>query len=134
VETTIIEMRTGREPSVTDLTAELVNFCQDRGDGLLNVFAPHATAGLAVIEVHSGTEEDLLATINELLPRTNDWVHRHGASGHGGDHVLPALIAPSLTIPVIGGRPALGTWQSVVLVDPNRDNSNRQVRLSFLPG
>jgi secondary thiamine-phosphate synthase enzyme len=134
VDTTTIELRTGREPSVTDLTEEVARFCRHRGDGLLNVFAPHATAGLALIEIHSGTEEDLLATLSRLLPRTQEWAHRHGSIGHGGDHVLPALVAPSLTIPVLGGRLALGTWQSVVLVDPNRDNPARQIRLSFLPG
>jgi secondary thiamine-phosphate synthase enzyme len=112
----------------------VVEFCRGKGDGLVNVFAPHATAGLAVIETGSGAEEDLLATLEELLPRSRQYVHRHGSPGHGGDHVLPALISPSLTIPVLDGRPTLGTWQSVVLVDPNRDNSRRQLRLSFVAG
>lgn len=111
----------------------MVEFCRGKGDGLVNVFAPHATAGLALIETGSGAEEDLLATLGELLPRSRQYVHRHGSPGHGGDHVLPALISPSLTIPVLDGQLTLGTWQSVVLVDPNCDNSLRQLRLSFLP-
>ncbi|HJU51013.1 MAG TPA: YjbQ family protein [Acidimicrobiia bacterium] len=121
-------------PTVVDITHRVVEFCRGKGDGLVNVFAPHATAGLALIETGSGAEEDLLATLEELLPRSRQYVHRHGSPGHGGDHVLPALISPSLTIPVINGRPTLGTWQSVVLVDPNRDNSVRQLRLTFLAG
>ncbi|CAN5313646.1 secondary thiamine-phosphate synthase enzyme YjbQ [soil metagenome] len=134
METKIVEYRTGSEPAVIDLSDAVVAFCRDKGDGLLNVFAAHATAGVAVIEIGSGTEEDLLATLQQLLPRSYSWRHQHGAIGHGGDHVLPALVSPSLTIPVVGGRPALGTWQSVVLVDPNRDNPVRQIRLSFVGG
>ena len=107
---------------------------QDSSEGLVNVFAPHATAGIALIETGSGTEKDLDATIERLLPRDDIYVHRHGSKGHGGDHVMPAFIAPSLNIPVIGGRLALGTWQSVVFVDPNRDNPERNVRLSFIAG
>jgi secondary thiamine-phosphate synthase enzyme len=134
METITVELRTGGDPAVVDITAHLEGFCRGRGDGLVNAFTPHATAGLALIETGSGTEADLLATLDRLLPRDHGWVHRHGSAGHGADHVLPAIVTPSLTIPVVGGRPALGTWQSLVLVDPNRDNPRRAVRLSFLPG
>jgi secondary thiamine-phosphate synthase enzyme len=119
---------------VTDLTGAVVRFCQGRGDGLLHVFAPHATAGLALLEVGSGTESDLADTLDRLLPRDDRYRHRHGATGHGADHVLPALVSPSVTVPVLDGRPMLGTWQSIVLVDTNGDNPERMVRLSFLPG
>lgn len=119
---------------VTDLTPELESFCRDRGDGLLHVFAPHATAGLALIELGSGTESDLADLVDRLLPRDDRYRHRHGSIGHGGDHVLPALISPSIVLPVLDGRVRLGTWQSVVLVDPNRDNPRRTLRLSFLSG
>jgi secondary thiamine-phosphate synthase enzyme len=104
------------------------------GDGLLHVFVPHATAGLVVIELGSGTERDVMAALDALLPRDDRWVHRHGSRGHGADHVLPLLAGPSLTVPVVGGRLALGTWQSIALVDSNADNDDRRVRLSFLPG
>ena len=120
--------------TVVDLTAEVEQFCAARGDGLVNVFAPHATAGLALIEVGSGSEHDLEETLHRLLPRDDRYRHRHGAQGHGADHVLPALVSPSLTVPVLGGRLLLGTWQSIVLVDANRDNPSRQVRLSFIAG
>lgn len=119
---------------VTDLTDEVVRFCSGRGDGLLSVFAPHATAGLALLETGAGSEADLEELVLRLLPRDDRYRHRHGSPGHGGDHVLPALVSPSLVLPVIGGRPALGAWQSVVLVDPNDDNPLRSVRLSFLAG
>ena len=119
---------------VTDLTHEVSAFCRDRGDGLLQVFVPHATAGVALIETGSGTEPDLADALARLLPRDDVYRHRHGSRGHGGDHVLPAFVSPSMTVPVIDGRPMLGTWQSVVLVDPNLDNPVRTVRLSFLPG
>ena len=115
-----------------DLTRDVQRFAAQGGDGLVNVFVPHATAGVAVIETGSGTEEDLAAAIERLLPRSERYVHSHGSPGHGADHVLPAFVAPSVTIPVIGGRPQLGTWQSVVLVDTNRDNPQRKVRFSFL--
>ena len=119
---------------VMDITGHVERFIADEtGDGLVHVFAPHATAGLALIETGSGTEADLEATIERLLPREDIYVHRHGSKGHGGDHVLPAFVSPSLIVPVIGGKPALGTWQSVVFVDPNADNPERQLRLSFLP-
>ena len=123
---------TGR--TVLDLTGEVERFCASHGDGLVNVFAPHATAGLALMEVGSGSEGDLQQALGRLLPRDDRYVHRHGAEGHGADHLLPAVVSPSLSIPVLGGKAQLGTWQSVVLVDTNGDNPRRQVRLSFLDG
>jgi secondary thiamine-phosphate synthase enzyme len=123
---------TGR--TVIDLTDDLHRYCRHHGDGLANAFAPHATAGLALMEVGSGSEVDLEGTLAHLLPRDDRYVHRHGATGHGADHVLPVFISPSVTIPVLGGRPLLGTWQSLVLVDTNGDNPRRQVRLSFIDG
>jgi secondary thiamine-phosphate synthase enzyme len=119
---------------VTDITGEVAAFVRDQPDGLVNVFVPHATAGLALIETGSGTEADLGATLERILPREDVYRHRHGSVGHGGDHVLPAFVSPSLTLPVLGGEAALGTWQSIVLVDPNVDNRTRTVRLSFIPG
>jgi len=122
---------------IRDLTAECEAFVVEAsggGDGLLHVFVPHATAGVVAMELGSGSEEDLMATLDELLPRDDRWVHRHGSRGHGADHVLPLLAGPSLTIPAVGGRLALGTWQSIALVDPNPDNAERRVRLTFLPG
>jgi secondary thiamine-phosphate synthase enzyme len=127
-----IEVRTGSRPDVHDITAECERFVS--GDGLLNVFVPHATAGVAVLETGAGSDDDLLAAIDELLPRDGRWRHAHGSPGHGRDHVLPAFVAPSLTVPVLGGRLQLGTWQSVCLVDTNVDNPVRTVRLTFLPG
>ena len=118
---------------VVDLTAEVRAFAaQAGGDGLLDVFVPHATAGVALIETGSGSEADLEQALEHLLPRDDRYVHRHGSTGHGGDHLLPAFVSPSLIVPVIDGKLALGVWQSVVLVDPNRDNDERTVRLSFL--
>ena len=119
---------------LVDLTDAVAALCGPLGDGLVNVFAPHATVGLALIEVGAGSEPDLEAALERLLPRDDRYVHRHGSPGHGADHLLPALLSPSVTIPVLGGRPALGIWQHVVLVDLNRDNPTRQVRLSFLAG
>lgn len=119
---------------ITDLTAEVARFCVARGDGLVNVFAPHATAGLAIIETGAGSDLDLALTLENLLPRDERYTHRHGSSGHGRDHVLPAFISPSMTIPVFGGELALGTWQSIVLVDTNGDNPHRTVRVSFIAG
>jgi secondary thiamine-phosphate synthase enzyme len=127
-----IEVRTGSRPDVHDITAECERFVS--GDGLLNVFVPHATAGVAVLETGAGSDDDLLAAIDELLPRDGRWRHAHGSPGHGRDHVLPAFVAPSLTVPVLDGRLQLGTWQSVCLVDTNVDNPVRTVRLTFLPG
>ncbi len=119
---------------ITDLTVEFERFCAHHDDGLLSAFAPHATAGLALLEVGSGSEHDLMEALARLLPRDDRYGHRHGAAGHGADHVLPALVSPSLTIPVLAGTMQVGTWQSVVLVDTNSDNAHRQVRLSFLSG
>lgn len=130
-----LTVETGSEPTVVDLTHECARFVADRGDGLLSVFIPHATAGVAIIEVGAGSDRDLLAAIDDLLPaRSEKWNHQHGAPGHGRDHVVPGFISPSVTIPVIGGELALGTWQSVALVDSNGDNPRRRVRLSFLGG
>ncbi len=133
METTEIEVDTSAR-QVADLTAAVGEFCRRRGDGLVNVFVPHATAGIALIEVGSGTERDLIAALGRLLPRDERYRHAHGSAGHGADHVLPALVSPSLTLPVIDGRVALGTWQSIVLVDLNADNPRRRARLTFLPG
>ena len=131
---TVITVRTGSSPSVRDITAEADEFVAGRGDGLLHVFVPHATAGVAIIETGAGSDDDLLAALDELLPTDDRWRHRHGSPGHGRDHVLPALCPPYATVPVVGGRLALGTWQSICLVDLNGDNPVRQVRLSFLAG
>ena len=128
-----ITVRTG-STLVSDLTGEAERFCAGRGDGLLSVFVPHATAGLALIETGSVSESDLAGAVDRLRPREDVYRHRHGSRGHGRDHVLPAFVAPSLVVPVLGGRMALGTWQSLVLVDSNGDNPVRQVRFSFLPG
>jgi len=118
---------------VVDVTEDVARFAAEQeGDGLLHVFVPHATAGLAVIETGAGSDDDLLTAIDDLLPAEEKWRHRHGSPGHGRDHVLPAWIPPYATLPVIGGRIALGTWQSICLVDPNGDNPTRQVRFSFL--
>ena len=119
---------------LVDITADVRAFCQGRGSGLIHVFVPHATAGVALMETGAGSEDDLLEALDRLVPRDDRWRHRHGSFGHGADHVLPALIAPFTVIPVVNGEPALGTWQSVVLVDLNTDNPRRTVRLSFLPG
>lgn len=119
---------------LVDLTQDIRAFCGPLGHGLCNVFAPHATAGLAMIETGAGSEDDLEGLLDRLLPRDDRYRHRHGSPGHGADHLLPALLAPSLVLPVEDGRPQLGTWQHVVLVDLNADNPRRRVRLSFLPG
>lgn len=117
---------------LVDLTAELRQFCSGSGDGLCNIFVPHATAGLAIIETGAGSDTDLVDALERLLPRDDRYRHAHGSPGHGADHVLPGIVSPSVTVPVAGGIPLLGTWQSVVLVDLNRDNPRRTVRLSFL--
>jgi secondary thiamine-phosphate synthase enzyme len=126
-------IRTG-EGLVTDLTDRLADFCRGRGDGLTNVFAPHATAGLALMEVDAGSEEDLAEAIDRLFPLGAPYRHQHGTPGHGRDHIVPCFIAPSITIPVENGAPLLGRWQSLVLVDTNRDNPTRRVRFTFLAG
>ncbi|RKR87468.1 secondary thiamine-phosphate synthase enzyme [Micromonospora pisi] len=131
--TEVITVRTGSRPTVRDITREAERFLDGQGDGLLHVFVPHATAGLAIIETGSGSDEDLLTALDELLPTDDRWRHRHGSPGHGRDHVMPAFVPPYATLPVLGGRLALGTWQSICLVDPNGDNPTRQVRFSFLP-
>ncbi len=119
---------------VVDVTDVLQRFAAEHGgDGLLHAFVPHATAGLALMETGSGSEDDLEEVLERLLPRDDRYVHRHGSTGHGGDHLLPVFVSPSLTLPVLGGSPALGTWQSVVVVDPNRENDRRGLRLSFVP-
>jgi secondary thiamine-phosphate synthase enzyme len=130
----VVTVRTGSRSTVTDITSEAAQFVHGHGDGLLHVFVPHATAGVAIIETGAGSDADLLAAIDTLLPADQRWRHRHGSPGHGRDHVLPAFVAPYATVPVIGGQLALGTWQSVCLVDTNADNPTRQVRFSLLTG
>ncbi len=124
--------RTGGRETVLDLTHDCASFAADRGDGLLHVFVPHATAGIAVLETGAGSDDDLLAALGDLLPADDRWRHRHGSPGHGRSHVMPALVPPYATVPVLDGRLALGTWQSICLVDLNVDNADREVRLSFL--
>ncbi len=130
----VIDVHTGATEVVHDLTTACAAFVRPEGDGLLHVFVPHATAGVAVIETGAGSDDDLLAALRDLLPADDRWGHRHGSRGHGRSHVLPALVPPYATVPVLGGRLALGTWQSICLVDLNVDNPDRQVRLSFLAG
>lgn len=129
----MLDIDTGQR-RIIDLTDAVHSFCGSRGDGLCNVFVPHATAGVAIIETGAGSDDDLVDTLERLLPRDDRYRHSHGSPGHGADHVLPALVSPSVTLPVQGGRPLLGTWQSIVLVDLNRDNPHRKVRLSFIAG
>jgi secondary thiamine-phosphate synthase enzyme len=133
VDSNVLDVDTAQR-TTADLTAEVKAFCAGRGDGLCNVFVPHATAGVAIIETSAGSDHDLIDTLERLLPRDDRYRHAHGSPGHGADHVLPAIVSPSVTLPVQGGRPMLGTWQSVVLVDLNRDNPRRSVRLSFVDG
>ncbi|MEU0672289.1 secondary thiamine-phosphate synthase enzyme YjbQ [Streptomyces sp. NPDC006172] len=131
----VLHIASGSRESVVDLTRDCEEFLREDAagrDGLLNVFVPHATAGIAVIETGAGSDDDLLAALHTLLPADDRWQHRHGSPGHGRDHVLPAFVPPHATLPVVNGRLQLGTWQSVCLVDTNKDNVNRQVRLSFL--
>jgi secondary thiamine-phosphate synthase enzyme len=135
MKTTTFDVHTGRTPVVADITGQCDQFARQAaggGDGLLHVFVPHATAGLALLELGSGSDADLLTVLAELLPADDRWRHAHGARGHGRSHVLPAFLRPDATVPVVAGRLALGTWQSVALVDLNVDNADRQVRLSFL--
>jgi secondary thiamine-phosphate synthase enzyme len=131
-----IEVRTGRDRGFFDLTSSCRRFLSDAEaeDGLLSVFVPHATAGVVILELGAGSDDDALATLDRLLPRDDRWIHRHGSAGHGADHVLPLIAAPSITVPVVAGELVLGTWQSIALLDPNQDNAVRTVRLSFLAG
>jgi secondary thiamine-phosphate synthase enzyme len=134
MKTTVIDVHTGRRETVHDITAACAEFAREAsggGDGLLHVFVPHATAGVAVLELGAGSDDDLLAALADLLPADSRWRHAHGSRGHGRSHVLPALVAPFTVLPVVGGKLALGTWQSVALVDLNVDNPDRQVRFSF---
>ncbi|MBW8484817.1 YjbQ family protein [Actinomadura parmotrematis] len=135
MESTVIRVTTGDREAVSDLTDECARFAAAHGgDGLLHVFVPHATAGVAIIELGAGSDDDLLAALGDLLPADDRWRHRHGSRGHGRSHVMPAIVPPHATVPVLDGRLALGTWQSVALVDLNVDNRDRHVRLSFLAG
>jgi secondary thiamine-phosphate synthase enzyme len=136
METRELTIETGHAGALVDLTASCERFLAEVGalDGLLTVFVPHATAGVVVVEIGAGSDDDLLRTVDDLLPRDDRWRHRHGSPGHGADHVLPLLASPSLTVPVVGGRMTLGTWQSIALLDPNRDNASRTVRLAYLAG
>jgi secondary thiamine-phosphate synthase enzyme len=127
-------VRTGGVPVVVDLTDECAEFIRPETDGLLHVFVPHATAGVAILETGSGSDDDLLAQLDVLLPRDDRWRHRHGSRGHGRDHVVPAFIAPHASVPVLEGRMQLGTWQRICLIDTNTDNHQRHVRFSFLAG
>ncbi|MFD5635006.1 MULTISPECIES: secondary thiamine-phosphate synthase enzyme YjbQ [unclassified Streptomyces] len=133
--TQVLHISSGSSETVVDLTRDCEAFLREVAagrDGLLNVFVPHATAGIAIIETGAGSDDDLLTALHSLLPADDRWQHRHGSPGHGRDHVLPAIVPPHATLPVVDGALELGTWQSVCLVDTNRDNPNRQVRLSFL--
>ena len=127
-------VRTGAVSAVVDLTGECAEFVRSESDGLLHVFVPHATAGVAILETGAGSDDDLLAQLDRLLPRDDRWRHRHGSAGHGRDHVVPAILPPHATVPVLEGRLMLGTWQRICLVDTNTDNPQRHVRLSFLAG
>ena len=128
------DIHTGGEETVLEITQECREFVRGQGDGLLHVFVPHATAGIAILETGAGSDDDLLAALGDLLPADDRWQHRHGSRGHGRSHVMPAIVPPYATVPALGGRLALGTWQSVCLVDLNIDNPVREVRLSFLAG
>jgi secondary thiamine-phosphate synthase enzyme len=134
METEVLTLTTGTREVVHDLTGACRRFVRGRGDGLLHVFVPHATAGVAVLELGAGSDDDLLAALRDLLPADDRWRHRHGSRGHGRSHVLPAIVPPYASLPVLDGELALGTWQSVALVDLNVDNPERSVRLSFLGG
>ena len=135
--TRVLNVATGSRERVMDLTRDCEAFLREAAagrDGLLNVFVPHATAGVAILETGAGSDDDLLAALHTLLPADDRWQHRHGSPGHGRDHVLPAFVPPHATVPVLEGRLMLGTWQRICLVDTNTDNHTRQVRLSFLAG
>lgn len=131
----MIQVRTGSREGVFDITGQCADFASRAaagGDGLLHVFVPHATAGLALIELGASSDRDLLAVLDDFLPADDRWRHAHGSRGHGRSHVMPAFVPPYATVPVVGGGLALGTWQSIALVDLNVDNATRAVRLSFL--
>ncbi len=134
MESIVLSLHTGSRRGVIDITGEAARFVRELGDGLLNVFVPHATAGVAIIETGAGSDQDLMDILDELMPRDDRYRHRHGSKGHGADHVLPGIVAPSTVVPVLEGRLVLGTWQSIVLVDPNQDNAERKVMLSFVAG
>ena len=134
MKTTELTVQTGRRRGLFDLTDVCEQFVAGEGDGLLTVFVPHATAGLAIIELGAGSDADLMAVLDRLLPRDDRWVHRHGSAGHGADHLVSIVASPSVTIPVVGGHLTLGTWQSIALLDPNADNATRAVRPAFLAG
>jgi secondary thiamine-phosphate synthase enzyme len=134
MKTAELSIQTGRRRGLIDLTDACEKFVAGEGDGLLVVFVPHATAGIVVVELGAGSDADLMAVLDRLLPRDDRWVHRHGSPGHGADHLVPIVAPPSLTVPVVSGRLTLGTWQSIALLDPNSDNASRAVKLTFLPG
>jgi len=134
VKTVVLQLSTGRSPNVLNLTRACESFVSGEPDGLMTVFVPHATAGVAILELGAGSDKDLLTALDSLLPTDSRWSHRHGSAGHGRDHVLPAFIAPSIVVPVLSGQLTLGTWQSIALVDTNLDNTDREVRLSFVAG
>lgn len=133
VDSRLLDVDTARS-RIVDLTEEVREFCAGRSDGLCNVFVPHATAGVAILETGAGSDDDFLDALERLLPRDDRYRHAHGSFGHGADHVLPGIVSPSVTVPVADGKPLLGTWQSIVLVDLNEDNPRRSVRVSFLGG
>jgi secondary thiamine-phosphate synthase enzyme len=134
METETVQVRTGDREAVVDITGQCEDFAGRYDEGLLHVFVPHATAGIAIIETGAGSDTDLMTVLADLLPADDRWRHQHGSRGHGRSHVMPALVPPHATVPVVGGRLALGTWQSICLVDLNVDNPDREVRLSFLAG
>ena len=134
MKSTALTIHTGRRRGTFDITRECAEFVAGQGDGLLNVFVPHATCGLVIMELGSGSESDLQEALDRLLPRDDRYAHRHGTMGHGADHVVPAFAPPSISVPVVGGRLMLGTWQSIGLLDTNVDNERRTVRLTLVAG
>jgi secondary thiamine-phosphate synthase enzyme len=134
MKSTELRIHTGSRRGVFDLTRECAEFVAGEGDGLLNVFVAHATCGLVIMELGSGSESDLQEALDRLLPREDRYRHQHGTQGHGADHVVPAFAPPSISVPVAGGRLGLGTWQSIGLLDTNVDNETRTVRLTLVPG
>lgn len=132
MKTKTLQIETGNDRRIVDLTEQVRSFCREQGDGLVNISLPHATAGLALIELGAGSEADLFDRLDHLLPREDIYTHSHGSKGHGADHVMPAFIVPTITLPVIAGEVSLGTWQSIALIDTNLDNPHRKVLLAFL--